>query len=362
MKKWFYISLLFGLSFIASPAQAVCTGQFYNPLTDICWSCLFPIEIAGKSFDFNQVDTTISSESLPQSSCDPSGVTCRCGDKCGIPFSFYEPARHYDVTKTPGCFPGIGVEVNMSDLPGGSTGTQVRTGGKPRVRSFNHVNVYVDPLLYWLDVMTDNPCIEQKGFDVLYFTPADICWDDESTCSFLNPEAYLFGNMASVLACSADCVLETGAQYRNEMTDIEKAAIRSTYWCVGCNGPTFPLSGHREYTPGGDIADTQTLGQRIFTKLHRELLVWGTSGAAGLCGYYPKPMMDKLDYKNQMLFPKPETDKINGHCCQMFGSTTALWGAGKSWPITGEDYSFMVYRRRDCCIGQVSVGDMIGGL
>ncbi|PIW55524.1 MAG: conjugal transfer protein, partial [Sphingomonadales bacterium CG12_big_fil_rev_8_21_14_0_65_65_10] len=24
-----------------------CTGSFVNPITDICWSCLFPISVGG---------------------------------------------------------------------------------------------------------------------------------------------------------------------------------------------------------------------------------------------------------------------------------------------------------------------------
>ena len=40
-----------GLGF-ATPATAdagpgKCTGSFVNPITDICWSCLFPISIGG---------------------------------------------------------------------------------------------------------------------------------------------------------------------------------------------------------------------------------------------------------------------------------------------------------------------------
>ena len=37
---------------IGNPAQAAagpgrCTGKFVNPITDICWSCLFPVSIGG---------------------------------------------------------------------------------------------------------------------------------------------------------------------------------------------------------------------------------------------------------------------------------------------------------------------------
>lgn len=32
---------------------ATCNGKFANPVTDYCWSCVFPIKIAGVSL-FNQ--------------------------------------------------------------------------------------------------------------------------------------------------------------------------------------------------------------------------------------------------------------------------------------------------------------------
>jgi conjugal transfer pilus assembly protein TraU len=32
---------------LASSGPGRCTGHFVNPITDICWSCLFPISIGG---------------------------------------------------------------------------------------------------------------------------------------------------------------------------------------------------------------------------------------------------------------------------------------------------------------------------
>jgi conjugal transfer pilus assembly protein TraU len=86
-------------------------------------------------------------------------------------------------------------------------------------------------------------------------------------------------------------------------------------------------------------------------KLHREGLLWGTMGGSGLCGSYPMPVMDKTQYKYQMLYPIPETAKTNGRCCQPYGRTTAIWGAGKSYPYKGEDFAYMVFRKKNCCLG-----------
>ena len=40
--------------------------------------------------------------------------------------------------------------------------------------------------------------------------------------------------------------------------------------------------------------------------------------------------MDKTAYKTQMTYPIPNTAKLDGRCCQPYGRTTTLWGAGKS--------------------------------
>lgn len=357
LKKFIFASLL--LLSLSFNARAGCSGEFYDPINDVCWGCIFPVYLSKAALSFFD-QPKLQEQPLDVDSCDPKGVTCRCGDTCGIPVSFYEPARHFDVTKQPGCFPGLGLDLDMSGLPGAVSGVQTLTAGKAQPRSFNHVNVYVDPILFWAGIILDFPCLEQKGFDLLYSTPADICWGDEAACQWLNPESFLFGNIASIMACSADCIAETAAFFRDETSEIESWAIDATYWCAGCNGAALPLSGYKEYTPGQALSDTQVMGQRIFQKLHRELLVWGTSGAPGMCGYYPKPIMQKTDYKNSMLYPIAQTERSLLSCCQMFGTSTELWGAGKSFPIKGEDYSFMVFRKRDCCWGMMSAEDLIG--
>lgn len=43
--KLAWLSLLMGLIPAQANAQAACTGTFVNPMTDICWSCIFPMTI-----------------------------------------------------------------------------------------------------------------------------------------------------------------------------------------------------------------------------------------------------------------------------------------------------------------------------
>jgi conjugal transfer pilus assembly protein TraU len=47
----------------------------------------------------------------------------------------------------------------------------------------------------------------------------------------------------------------------------------------------------------------------------------------------------------------PQTAKINGKCCQPYGRATAVWGAGRQYPYKGEDFSYEIFRKKNCCLG-----------
>ncbi|OGA30225.1 MAG: hypothetical protein A2W81_05965 [Betaproteobacteria bacterium RIFCSPLOWO2_12_61_14] len=111
----------------------------------------------------------------------------------------------------------------------------------------------------------------------------------------------------------------------------------------------YPLNGHVASHVGG-VQASSLLVSRLIAKMHREGLMWAASGDSGLCGYYPQLLMDKTNYKYQMLFPVAQ-NKIDGKCCQPLGRTTAIWGAGKEIPAMGEDFTYMVFRKRNCCQG-----------
>ena len=126
--------------------------------------------------------------------------------------------------------------------------------------------------------------------------------------------------------------------------------LNTLFWCAGCQGAIYPMDGQVPYHVGG-VRSAALLSQRLTAKMHRELLAWGWHGTPGLCGPYLEPIMDKTAYKTQLTYPTPTTDKIDGKCCQPFGRTTVLWGAGKEFPVRGEDFAFMLFRKRNCCVG-----------
>lgn len=325
-------TLLIGLMAATANAAGVttCQGRFPNPITDICWSCIMPISLGGG---------TLASIGGQEDIRNPASPICSCGvnPTVGLSIGFWEPARHVEVVRRSFCLVSLGgVDLN----PGIAAPDAGRyTDGTGDQNSFYQAHFYVNPVLYWLQVVADFPCLERASFDLAYLTEVDPLWNDDELTLILNPEAVLFANPVAVAACAADCVAATAGFARSEL-----------FWCAGCQGSLYPLDGHSIYHLGG-VRTAELLMQRLTAKMHRELLAWGSHGPAGLCGPYFLPVMDKAAYKAQLTFPIPSTGKIVGRCCQPFGRTTVLWGAGKEYPVKGEDFAFMLFRKRNCCVG-----------
>lgn len=328
MKRLLAVAALL-LAFTRVAGAGVCQGEFANPVTDICWSCLFPMSLGGATMmSYDQEDTP-----------NPTGFLCSCSTppRIGIKTSFWEPARRVDVTRSPYCFVSLG---GVSIDPGvRAPEGEVRLQQDNTRQSSWQAHWYVDPLLYYLEVVLDNPCLETGSFDVAYLTEIDPTWNDDELTMLLNPETFLFGNPIAQAACAGDCVLASTGFGSN-----------SLFWCAGCNGSVYPFNGHVQ-AHVSLVQASSLVAQRMTAKLHREFLMWGTAGDDALCGYYPLPVMDKTQYKYHMLYPVAQTAKIDGRCCQPFGRTTAIWGAGRSFPYKGEDFAYQIFRKRNCCAG-----------
>ncbi|MEQ1526436.1 MAG: TraU family protein [Gallionella sp.] len=321
----------------SQPASASrdCNGKFPNLVTDICWSCSFPIVFGSGAMS---LPISTGQEDTPNTGGSP---ICACGLNFGIKISFWEPARHVDVVRKPFCLSAMGgVKINPGfDAPHGTQTKKDNAG----MDSFYQAHWYIDPVMVLMQVLLDSPCLEQNVFDLTYLTEFDPLWNDDEMTTILNPDSFLFGNLISQLACGADCVASTIGFGSNTL-----------FWCAGCQGSMYPLNGHVAAHVGG-VQASGLIVSRLIAKMHREGLMSAASGDKGLCGYYPQFLMDKTNYKYQMHFPVAQ-DKINGKCCQPLGRSEILWGANKEFPNTpisdgGEDFSYMIFRKRTCCQG-----------
>jgi conjugal transfer pilus assembly protein TraU len=306
-----------------------CTGKFANPITDICWSCILPISIGAARV------ATLGQEDIE----NPASPLCVCPGvpiRLGVSIGFWEPARQVDVTRKPFCLVSLGGVSLNPGLPAPEAAQWARTTG-PATGAFYQAHWYANPMLYWLEVLLDFGCLESGGFDLAYLTEVDPLWKDDELTTILNPDAILFANPIALAACAVDCVAATVG-----------FGIPELFWCAGCQGGIYPLDGYIAAHIGG-VQTSMLITQRLAAKMHRQLVTWRYHGAQALCGPVLDPIMDKRAYKTQMTYPIPNTAKLDGRCCQPFGRTTILWGAGKEYPVQGEDFAYLLFRKRNCC-------------
>jgi conjugal transfer pilus assembly protein TraU len=303
-------------------AETTCHGKFVNPITDVCWSCLFPIKIAGFEVVSGGPDTPAPT-TLPVCLCPRPGIPVPVP---GLPIGFWEPSRLVDVTRTPMC---------MVSLGGISLGDSFQKGFRDEKdgSAFSHVHWYIYPVLYWLELLLDFACLEASTVDVAFLTEFDPLWGDDAKTSILNPEAFLFGNPIAQGACLADCAASSVGLSSNPL-----------FWCAGCQGGVYPMTGTVSHHMSGLNHSLLLLNRMIF-KLHRQLLLWGYMGEAGLCGKYPMPLIKKSQYRYQMTFPVAETSS-----CKRLGQTEVTWQSGREFPVKGEDFGYLIWRKRDCCL------------
>ena len=339
-----FVKLQFVILFsvlIASTAfgEVPCAGRFVNPITDICWSCLMPISIG---------DTTYGKGNMPKKrdTKNPSLPICSCIKNNipipGITLGFWEPVRLIDVTRTPYC---------MVNLGGISLGRDMRkvssfnSGYERHVHdSFYHVHYYIYPLIYWLELITDFVCLEETSFDVAYMSEFDVTWNDEKLQSLLNPEAYLFANPIAQVACTLDCAASTLS-----------LPLDGMFWCAGCLGNMYPFSGANADYVGG-VQSSSLYAMRIIAKMHRIGLAQETStdqntkfpGGGKLCRKSRCLKIKKSQYKLQMVNPKSTSEGIG---CWPVGLTDLLYSPFKEYPYDGQDWGYLIWRKRNCCAG-----------
>ncbi len=326
MRKFisFILPLIFANTLYAS---TTCHGNFVNPITDVCWSCLFPLTLgSATAISGNLSDTK-----------NPSSPVCACGTtvpRPGISLGFWEPVAMTDVTRIPFCMVNLG----GLKLPLGSMHSigATETANSDHNGSFYYVHWYKYPLLHWLNILTDEICVEGGDIDIAYLTELDPTWNDDEWGFLQNPEAFIFGNLAAQVACSADA-----------LATLTGLPLDDLFWCAGAQGGMYPMNGHVQEHVGGAQASL-LLTERMAFKMHRDLLITDSVGAnsPALCYNQRYPILPKSRYRYQMINPVPTTGP-NG--CHSFGATSMTWEAGHEIPVIGEDFGYLVFRKRNCC-------------
>lgn len=323
------LALLMAFSGPTGAKSAACHSRFINPITDLCWDCLFPMTLGSVPLVPSRYPDTPNPHS-PVSLCPkPPPIFMQIGLNIG----YWEPYALTDVTRVPYCMVNMGVQL--------SGGNAQRLGGRTTARehdsadgAFYHAHWYKYPLMWWLQLMESTACMATDNFDVAYLTEMDPLWDDDELAFVLNPEAILFGNPAAQLACVPEA-LKTSAN--------TALPIDALFWCLGAQGSAYPLTGNTNYQYSPMQAATLIM-ERLNYKLHREGMVWDTRGHDGaVCHQYPMPILPKSRYRYQLSGPIPDAK-----WCHPYTTTTTIWATGHNNPVTGNNFGFVQWRKRNC--------------
>ncbi len=313
---------------LAVPAvsDGVCTsGLPLNPVTHLCWHCIFPIKIAGIPIIPGPSENEVGDlASLPICLCPlPPPIFFRIG----IPVSFWEPARFTETVKDPYCFPSIGISLPIA---GGFLGGGGSEMGAQNVdtSTFSQAHYMIFPVWAIMELLADFVCIEHSGFDIAYLTEVDPLWQNDVLAFIIEPESLLFANPVAQLSCMADAA-STNLGY----------SMSPLFWCEGSGGSVYPLTGH---VNNDDLLQaSETISSRIVYKMGRQGLL--CDPAINLCACVPTLIWVKHNYRTHLAKP------VRDYMCHPFGRSDLVWGQLKNPPYRGDNFVWMIFRKRSCC-------------
>ena len=319
---------------LSGNAWGTCGGAPFDPATDMCWSCMFPIKVAGFQVSPNPPGNVIEPP-------DPADVPyCRClvGYIFGVPvyrygvgFSFWEPARYIEVVKDPFCMPYLGKDMgDESEDPLELRGSKHDKGNNEDSNVFANAHYFINPAWTVFERVVDAACYEYQVDIPSYMTEVDPMWNDDSLSAIIHPESALFANIASQMACMADSV---SAQVGVPLPQL--------FWCMGSWGSVYPLSGH---LGDGRLVEASAGGAaRLIYKLLRQLMM--QDFGVDLCSGRYTPVWIKYNWRLQIAKPVPK------HTVIPIGRSGTIWTPlTNPNQIPGQDnFVFILFRKRACC-------------
>ena len=243
----FVFLVMLGLSGKAS--AIACGGRFPNPVTDVCWLCLFPIKVG---------HITLSAPGQIDNHDIPPPLFCGCPApppifwRPGVGVSYWEPARVAEVVRTPMCSPTLnGAIMGVLPVPAGNN----HEGDGDQGNAFYHVHWFQYPVLSWVSsFVTQGMCFVSEPFDLSYLSELDPLWDDDQLAFVLNPEAILFANPIAQAACVADTISASTTMF----------GLDTLFWCSGSQGSVYPLDGSHASHVGGVDSSLAVVHKHIF--------------------------------------------------------------------------------------------------
>lgn len=301
---------------------AITNGGF---ATDMCWTCLLPIRIAGAG---------ASGRRFPGDMASP---VCVCPSKAlmgiptpGVTYGMWKPTHFVENVRKPGCFPAIGQKAKLGKIIGLGQGGKGQEAG---VSGYFNSHMYVFPTGAILDAFTSMACSEDSyDMDLLMITEIDPTYNFGELSMIVNPESFLFNNPIAMATCMVDSVAATA--YR---------PIKELFWCFGSWGQTYPLTGHGNAKSG--VQDASLASSRLVAMMHKRGLVKRTYGNDAVCAASFAPFYEKQQYRWQMLYPFPQRFKND-----WTGAATILSREHRHAPVVGDDWVQVMWRYEECCV------------
>ncbi|WP_267523604.1 TraU family protein [Campylobacter sp. MG1] len=323
--------LFLGFFIFFSKANAVCTvtSPVAFQLSAICIDCMFPIKLAGVS---------IVEGDIIEGANRVNKSICKCPGKwfgypqIGIPIGYYSVDRILDVVIDPFCFPSLGFQAKSGGASSFKLGGEQGYETGDNATTFYQVHEIYYLLSAILELFTDILCMTSNSslLDIGYLTEFDPMWQSSTLSAIIQPEAILFNNPVTNLACITDAV---SSQVNFPLDPL--------FWCKGSWGNTYPLSGF--VSKHSLVEDSASIASTFIFKMHRELLTWNSSGISALCFAHPLPFWIKSSNRLQFIAPMPNFTGMS------IGRSGIIWEAGKNIPFVGENFSYLWFRKHDCC-------------
>lgn len=352
-----FLGIMLLLLCATTPAFATCnSGSFINPITDICYTCMFPFKVGGISI------LNMSGDMADTPDTGKSVCVCSNGGHVtvGLTASLWEPARLIETTKDGYCFPTLGVGVSPGTTTGATPFSLDGTTSQPPSEDpiiFQNQHYLIFPLFSLLNIFTDwagvgTSCLELKSFDVAYLSEVDLTQRDELASMLIHPWALLLANPIAVLSCVPDAV-----------TASLGLPLDALWWCMGSWGTVTPVSGF--IGSDNEVPGNAGLAAKTIFKVNMDasILTYGTKVTTGNaiacdpgideCGCTVTPIWFKSHYRLQMVRP------VVGSQCIPIGRTHWVWGTfpPKNPPLgigaKGDEDNFlwMMFRKDLCCLG-----------
>lgn len=249
--------------------------------------------------------------------------------RSGIKISLWEPISIVETTAIPYCSPTIGRSLPIDIGMGAGSFGQNNSDNTKQTNTYQAHYIRFNTMSA-LRMFLDFTCLSSGGIDYGYITELDPLWQNDIWAAIIGPEAFLVANPIAEMACMADSVASAVG-----------FPLDPLWWCLGSWNGTFPMT---QTSKGTSAMQAQAaITSRMLMKMHRELLLWGSVGEAGLCQQFPMPIMRKSQYGIFPIYPFVWPYRIP------IGRSGVVWEAGFDNPANQHVDAWAVYRKRDCC-------------